>query len=74
MGPCLGLGVLAAAKADAAKSRLALRRLDRPGLGVPQDDVHAHRWFNLAASRGEAEAAIERDALAARLAPEHATA
>ena len=36
------------------------------GLGVPQNYVQAHMWFSLAASRFEAEAVKERDALAAR--------
>ena len=50
---------------------LALGRLYMQGLGrAPQDYVKAHLWFNLAASRGEAEAVTERDALAARMAPE----
>jgi len=48
---------------------LALGRLHRQGLGVLQDFVEAHKWFNLAASRGETEAAKERDALAARMTP-----
>ena len=60
----------AAANAGDAKAMLALGRLYVQGLGAPQDYVQAHRWFNLAASRGEAEAVMERDALAARMAPE----
>ena len=53
-----------------AKAMLALGRLYMQGLGAPQDYVKAHLWFNLAASRGEAEAVTERDALAGRMAPE----
>ncbi len=49
---------------------LALGRLYVQGLGAPQNYVKAHMWFNLAASRGEAEAVKERDALEARMAPE----
>ena len=60
----------AAANADDAKAMLALGRLYVQGLGAPQDYVQAHKWFNLAASRGEAEAVTERDALAGRMAPE----
>ena len=60
----------AAANAGDAKAMLALGRLYMQGLGAPQDYVQAHKWFNLAASRGEAEAVTERDALAARMAPE----
>ena len=53
-----------------AKAMLALGRLYVQGLGVPQNYVHAHLWFSLAASRFEAEAVKERDALAARMSPE----
>ena len=59
----------AGADADEAKSMLALGRLYLQGLGVPQNYIRAHMWFNLAASRGEAAAMTERDALAAKLAP-----
>ena len=44
------------------------------GAGVPQDDVQAHMWFNLAASRmtGEdRESAVEaRDQMAEELTPD----
>lgn len=60
----------AAANAGDGKAMLALGRLYKQGLGAPQDYVKAHLWFNLAASRGEAEAVTERDALAACMAPE----
>ena len=60
----------AGAEADEAKSMLALGRLYLQGLGVPQNYVQAHMWFNLAASRGEAAAIAERDTLAAKMTPE----
>ena len=60
----------AAANGGDAKAMLALGRLYMQGLGAPQDYVKAHLWFNLAASRGEAAAATERNALAGRMAPE----
>ena len=60
----------AAANAGDAKAMLVLGRLYVQGLGAPQDYVRAHRWFNLAASRGEKEAVTERDALATRMSPE----
>ena len=60
----------AAANAGDARAMLALGRLYMQGLGAPQDYVQAHTWFNLAASRGEAAAVTERDALAGRMAPE----
>ena len=58
--------------ADAGDRRamLELGRLYRQGLGVVQDYVEAHKWLNLAASRGEAVALEERDALAAKMTPE----
>ena len=59
-----------AVNAGDAKAMLALGRLYMQGLGAPQDYVQAHKWFNLAASRGEAEAVTERDALAGRMASE----
>ncbi len=60
----------ASADAGDAKAMLALGRLYVQGLGVPQNYVQAHMWFSLAASRFEAEAVKERDALEARMAPE----
>ena len=60
----------AGADAGEAKSMLALGRLYLRGLGVPQNYVQAHMWFNLAASRGEAAAIAERDALAAKMTPD----
>ena len=43
------------------------------GQGVPQDYVQAHMWFNLAASRLEAEkrneAVKNRDIIASRMTP-----
>ena len=49
-----------AAKAGDARAMLALGRAHVKGLGVPQDYVEAHKWLNLAAGRGNAEAAEER--------------
>ena len=54
----------AAAKANDTRAMLALGRAYALGLGIVQDYVEAHRWFNLAAARGNARAAAERDALA----------
>ena len=59
----------AAADAGDRRAMLELGRLYRMGLGAPQDYVLAHMWFNLAASRGEAAAVKERDALAAKMTP-----
>ena len=54
----------AAARANDVRAMLALGRAFAKGVGVPQDFVEAHKWLNLAAGRGSAEAVAERDALA----------
>ena len=59
-----------AAKAGDRRAMLGLGRLYLQGLGAPQDYVLAHMWFNLSASRGEAEALKERDALATKMTPQ----
>ena len=59
----------AAADAGDRRAMLALGRLYFQGLGVIQDYVEAHKWLNLAASRGEAAALKERDALAGQMTP-----
>ena len=59
-----------AAAAGDAQAMLGLGRLYLQGLGVLQDYVEAHKWFNLAASRGEADGARERDALAEKMTPQ----
>ena len=60
----------AAADAGDGRAMLALGRLYLQGLGAPQNFIDAHKWFNLAASRGEADAFAERDALAAKMTPQ----
>ncbi len=57
----------AAAKANDVRALLALGRAFAKGVGVPRDFIEAHKWLNLAAGRGSAEAAAERDALEARM-------
>ena len=37
------------------------------GKGVPQDDVLAHKWFNLAAAQGDASAKKNRDIVTDRM-------
>ena len=59
-----------AADSGDRRAMLALGRLYVQGLGVLQDYVEAHKWLNLAASRGEAAALKERDALAEKMTPE----
>ena len=60
----------AAAESGDRRAMLALGRLNVQGLGVLQDYVQAHVWFNLAASRGVAAALEEREAVAAKMTPE----
>ncbi len=63
-----------AAEQGYARAQYNLGRMYANGRGVPQDDVTAHMWLNLSASRltGEArERAVEaRDAVADLLTPE----
>ena len=40
------------------------------GEGVPQDYVEAHKWLNLAASRGNDEARNNRDIVTKRMTPD----
>ena len=60
----------AAAGAGDRRAMLALGRLYLQGIGVLQNYVEAHKWFNLAASRGEMDAVAERDALTPKLTAE----
>jgi uncharacterized protein len=39
------------------------------GLGVPQDYVQAHMWFNLAAAIGDEVAKKNRDAVSSKMTP-----
>ena len=59
----------AAASEGDTRSMMALGRLYVKGLGAPQDYIEAHKWFNLAASRGLEEALAERDAIAEKMTP-----
>ena len=53
-----------------AEAELRLGKLSEEGLGVAQNYVEAHRWYNLAAAAGAPGAAAARDALAARMSKE----
>ncbi len=57
----------AAARTGDRRAMLALGRAFVKGLGVAQDYAEAHKWFNLAAARGDAKALAERDALEKRM-------
>ena len=60
----------AGASAGDRRAMLALGRLYVQGLGVIQDYVEAHKWLNLAASRGETAALHERDVLTGKMTPQ----
>ena len=52
-----------AAKNGDRRAMLALGRAFVKGLGVPQNYVEAHKWFNIAAVQGDTKAVAERNAL-----------
>lgn len=57
---------LAAEQGDvAAQNNLGVMYAE--GQGVPQDDVLAHKWFNLAAAQGNRIAAQNRDVMVSRM-------
>ncbi len=53
-----------------AEAEMRVAALYEDGLGVAQDYVEAHRWYNLAAAAGAPGAAEARDALAAKMSKE----
>ncbi len=61
---------MSSADADDGRAMLEIGRAHLQGLGVLQDFVEAHKWFNLAASRGVEGALEERDALGERMTAE----
>jgi hypothetical protein len=58
---------LAAAESGDPQSQFALAQLYEQGMGVPQSYLRAHLFYNLAGSKGLAEAREARDALAAKM-------
>jgi TPR repeat protein len=40
------------------------------GLGVQQDYIQAHMWFNLAGAAGDAKGIKERDEIASKMTPD----
>ncbi len=57
-----------AEQGDAA-AQYNLGRMYHEGEGVPQDDVQAHLWANLAAAQGNELARINRDRLTEQMTP-----
>ncbi|APE29655.1 hypothetical protein BOX17_00995 [Halomonas aestuarii] len=60
-------GFSSLAVAGDADAQYMLGRLYEAGNGTPQDFVAAHKWYNIAASRGHRHAAAARDAVATRM-------
>ena len=56
-----------AARSGDPHAQYMLGRMHAAGNGTTQDFVEAHKWYNLAASRGHPHAAAARDALAERM-------
>ena len=59
----------AAAEGGDARAQVRLGELYEKGLGVGRNVVEAHRWYDLAAAAGNAEAEAARDQLAAGMSP-----
>jgi TPR repeat protein len=60
----------AAAEGGDIRAQVRLAGLYEKGLGVERNVVEAHRWYDLAATAGDAEAKAARDALAAGMSPD----
>lgn len=60
----------AAANQSDARAQYRLGQLYEKGLGVLQNYLEAHRWYNLAANNGQSEAAPARDGIAAKMSAE----
>jgi TPR repeat protein len=59
-----------AARQGERNAQAVLGRIYLNGLGVPQDYVQAHFWFNLAAARGHAASAKQREEVAKKMTPQ----
>jgi peptidoglycan hydrolase-like protein with peptidoglycan-binding domain len=55
------------ARGGDADAHYMLGRMNEAGNGTPQNFVEAHKWYNLAASRGHRHAADARNAVAERM-------
>lgn len=60
----------ASAETGDAASQHLLGQINEKGLGVPQNFLRAHVWYNLAAGQGHEDAVRARDALTKRMAAE----
>ncbi|MCP3951014.1 MAG: sel1 repeat family protein, partial [Desulfobacterales bacterium] len=51
-------------------SQIRLGRIYEHGQGVPQDDMLAYMWFDIAAKQGREESMAYKNVIAARINPE----
>jgi TPR repeat protein len=63
----VGLAGAHRAEASSAEDCFALGMIHSSGAGVPIDLVQAHKWFNIAASRGHRDAAGLRREIAEQM-------
>ena len=59
-----------AAEQGLALAQASLGVMYAIGRGVPQDDVQAYAWLNVAAAQGDTPASKARDVVAQRMTPE----
>ena len=59
-----------AAEQDYAFAQYNLGHMNYEGLGVPQDYIHAHMWWNIVGTRGDATAVENRDIAAKQMTPD----
>jgi TPR repeat protein len=58
------------AEQDHAIAQNNLGAMYEKGQGVPQDYVHAHKWWNLAAAKGHKASRKNRDIIAKQMTPQ----
>ena len=58
-----------AAEQGMARAQNNLGFMRRAGKGVPKDNIEAHKWFNLAATKGHKGARKNRDIVAKKMTP-----
>lgn len=70
----MGMGMELAAPTGAPDALFELGMLYATGLEIEPDLVTAHKWFNLAAARGNESARFYRSEIAQEMAPEEIAA
>ena len=59
-----------AAEGGFTTAQISLGKMYAVGFGAPQDNVQAHKWYNIAAMLEDYNAEFERDDLARMMSPE----